>query len=198
VSVAAIVLAGGRSRRMGAPKHAVRLGGRTLLDRVLDAVPLLPTVVVGPPELLTSASARPGTTLTRERPAYSGPAAGIGAAIDELDRRRVSTERVLILSCDLAHPAEAVDLLLRSRSADDDGLALRDADGRLQWLCGLYRLRPITEAVARLRSSSSLDSARVGALLAGLSVRPVADPDAVGFDIDTPEDLLAATRSTAG
>jgi choline kinase len=36
---AAVVLSGGRARRLdGEPKHQVRVGGRTLLDRTLDAV----------------------------------------------------------------------------------------------------------------------------------------------------------------
>jgi molybdopterin-guanine dinucleotide biosynthesis protein A len=198
VSTAAIVLAGGRSRRMGVPKDAVALGGRTLLDRVLDAVVPLPTVVVGPPTLAGAVSLRPAASLTRERPAFSGPVAAIAAAIDELDRREETAETALILSCDLARPADAVALLQRSAAALADGLALNDAGDRLQWLCGLYRLGPVRASIARLRSTASLDAARVSTLFSGLAVTPLADPDGLSFDIDTPADLAAAIGKATG
>lgn len=198
MSIAAIILAGGRSRRMGAPKHALRLGGRTLLGRALDAVDRFPTVVVGPRAQEAALVGHPVATLTRERPAFSGPVAAIAAGVDELTRRGAAGGDVLLLSCDLARPVEAVELLLDWRGVDGDGVALRDGDARMQWLCGLYRLPSMRTAVERMRNTAGLDGARVSALFDGLSVRAIADPDGLSFDIDTPADLVAATRRAAG
>ncbi|MFP3464098.1 molybdenum cofactor guanylyltransferase [Leifsonia sp. SIMBA_070] len=192
MSVAAIVLAGGRARRLGTPKHAVSLGGKTLLDRSLDAVTLLPTVVVGPEALLPELPARPSVSLIQERPAFSGPAAGIGAALDELDRRGVATGTCLVLSCDLVRPAAVVELLLSAAEEFTDGLVLRDASGRTQWLSGLYAVDALRGAVSRLRSSASLDSAPVRALFGSLALTLLDDPGELSADIDTPADLVAA------
>lgn len=199
MSVAAIVLAGGRARRMGMPKHAVLLDGRTLLERALEAVHPLPTVVVGPHGLAATVAAHPLATLTRERPAFVGPVAAIAAALDELNRRHATDGGVVLLACDLARPVEAVELLLRTPiGSDADGIVLRDAGARVQWLCGLYRFGALRHAVERMRSESSLDSARVSTLFDGLSLQEVTDPDGLSFDIDTPADLLAAARKATG
>ena len=45
-SVAGIVLAGGGSRRMGADKCAIELGGRTLVQRAVDALDAVADEVV--------------------------------------------------------------------------------------------------------------------------------------------------------
>ncbi|MDR6972073.1 molybdenum cofactor guanylyltransferase [Leifsonia shinshuensis] len=194
---AAIILAGGRSRRMGVPKHSVSLGGRTLVERVLDAVAPFPSVVVGPLELGAAVSRHPQASLTRERPAYSGPVAAIAAGVDELDRRRIGADTALILSCDLAYPVGALGLLLEAAHTHPDAVVLSDC-GRPQWLCGLYLLDPIRDAVARLRSTSSLDSARVSTLCEGLALRMLDDAAGLSFDIDTPADLAAAISEATG
>ncbi|WP_431219971.1 molybdenum cofactor guanylyltransferase [Leifsonia xyli] len=196
MTVAAIILAGGRGRRMGTPKHAVSLSGQTLLDRALDAVAPLPTIVVGPPSLAPAVSLRPFASLTRERPAFAGPAAAIAAALADVDRRSVDADAALILSCDLAFPAEAVALLLDAAGGRADGWVLQDAGHRMQWLCGLYRLDSIRRAVAGLPTNASLESAPVAGLFAGLTLTPVPDPDGASFDIDTPADLVAAEALT--
>jgi len=56
----ALVLAGGQARRLGGmDKMAIPLGGRGLLDRVLDAVPDADrVVVVGPPRPLPRPACR--------------------------------------------------------------------------------------------------------------------------------------------
>ena len=61
-SVAAVILAAGRSSRFGSPKQVAILRGRTLLDRVVDAARdagLHPLVVVVPPDLRPSSHTVP-------------------------------------------------------------------------------------------------------------------------------------------
>ncbi|MDQ1644151.1 MAG: molybdenum cofactor guanylyltransferase, partial [Cryptosporangiaceae bacterium] len=64
-SFAAIVLAGGRASRLGGVhKPGLRIGGATLLDRVLAAATGAGTrIVVGPPQQVP-----PGVVVLREDP----------------------------------------------------------------------------------------------------------------------------------
>lgn len=89
----AIVLAGGEARRLGgADKPAVRVGGRTLLDRVLTAcADAGRTVVVGP----RRPTCRP-VTWAREDPPGGGPLAALHAGL-----RLAERERVVVLAADL-------------------------------------------------------------------------------------------------
>ncbi|WP_416351953.1 NTP transferase domain-containing protein [Subtercola sp. RTI3] len=121
----AIVLAGGRSSRLGGvPKSGLMLGGQTLLQRTFEAVPdARRCVVVGDVELPLS----PRLLVTREHPAFGGPAAAIAAGLDALDAvERVDAlgsarvlagadaAFVLVLACDMPAIAEAVDVLRAS------------------------------------------------------------------------------------
>ncbi|MFM9449175.1 DUF6457 domain-containing protein [Streptomyces acidiscabies] len=89
----AIVLAGGGARRLGgADKPGVRVGGRTLLDRVLGAcADAGVTVVVAAPR----PTARP-VDWAREDPPGGGPVAALDAGL-----LRTRADRVVLLSADL-------------------------------------------------------------------------------------------------
>src|SRR4029079_9730524 len=74
----AVVLAGGRGRRLGGPsKPEVVVGGRALLDHALAAVAAADRVVVVGP----SGLARPGIPRVLEDPPDGGPVAGLAAGL---------------------------------------------------------------------------------------------------------------------
>ena len=79
---AAIVLAGGASRRFGEDKLAAELDGRPVLAHALDAVRGLadPVVVVLAPDAPVPVAAR-GCTVARDPAAFGGPLAGIVAGL---------------------------------------------------------------------------------------------------------------------
>jgi len=81
---AAIVVAGGSARRMGGvDKLALQVGGRALLDRVLDAVgPLCDELVVVGPTRPTSVS---GATFTMEEVPGGGPVPAVAAGLAAVD-----------------------------------------------------------------------------------------------------------------
>ncbi|QZY52840.1 molybdenum cofactor guanylyltransferase [Leucobacter tenebrionis] len=110
----AIVLAGGRGSRLGGvDKGALLLRDERLIDRVVDAVRgigIERIVVVG-----SLSAAPPGTVSVREDPPFSGPLAALAEGLDALDTRfgaeTGASEWVLLLACDLEHPAAVCDAL---------------------------------------------------------------------------------------
>ena len=77
LTVVAVVLAGGESRRFGSDKLAAALDQQTLLDHTLAALPEEFAVIVVGPERPTTRSVR----FTREQPPGGGPAAGLVAGV---------------------------------------------------------------------------------------------------------------------
>lgn len=182
----ALVLAGGGARRLGgADKPGVRVGGRSLLDRVLAACSgARSTVVVADPR----PTSRP-VSWAREEPPGGGPLAALDAGL------RLSTaEYAVLLSADLPFlDGPTVDELLTTlRTSRADGVLLTDADGRDQPLVAAYRTAALRRGLAVLadrhgtlaglplrRLTGSLDLARI--------LGPVAS-----FDCDTWDDIAAA------
>ena len=90
----AIILAGGRGSRLGGVSKAdLVVGGRRLLDVVFEAVRRArTTVVVGP------VAVPDGVLVTVEDPPGTGPAAGIVAGLEAVER---PAEWTVVLACDL-------------------------------------------------------------------------------------------------
>ena len=198
VTLDALILAGGRSSRLGGTdKAGVVVGQGTLLDHALAGAERLGarrTVVVGPPGLVAAP-----LLCVQETPAFGGPAAGLAAGLAVLD-----ADWILVLACDLPR-APDVALALRdaltelvadadSGAADVDGLCLQDIDGRVQWLAGIYRRASLDRAVAALAGpdGQGLSGAPVRRMLGQLTLRTVADRTGVGADVDTWDDVQRA------
>lgn len=196
---AAIVLAGGRARRLGgADKPGLPVAGRPLLHRVLDAVPdAYPRIVVGPPREL------PGGVLgTREQPPGGGPVAALAAGLALLDatqrhparRERPATGkvgRVAVLAGDLPFlTPEAVRALLAAATRD---VALYTDGERRQLLCAVWRLAPLRRRLAALGDPAG---AALRQLYAGATVTELTSDDTPPpwYDADTPADLHRAER----
>jgi molybdopterin-guanine dinucleotide biosynthesis protein A len=192
VSWDAVILAGGQARRLGGvDKMTVTVGGRAVLDRVVDAVRgAQRIVVVGSRRPL----ARP-VVWTREDPPGGGPVAGLAAGLGP-----VHADRTVLLAGDLPFVSPAlVDLLLAevggtSAGAVDapDGAMLADAEGVPQLLCGAWRTESLRRALAAVAVPAGTSVRR---LVAGLRVRTV-PPPAGGpppwLDCDTAADLATA------
>ena len=172
----AIVLAGGGSRRMGADKLTMDVGGVTMLDRVLSAVAGADRRVVVGPRRDTTAD----VVWCREEPPGGGPAAGLRAGLDH-----VGDEQVVVLAGDqpFADPGAVASLLAAIGAAD--GAVAVDATGRLQWLCSAWR-------AGALRKTALGPDASLRATLGALDWRPVRLDGPATFDCDTPQDLRRA------
>ncbi len=185
---------------MGRHKPALEVGGRPIVERVLDAARQHPTVVVGTPESVPA-----GTVVVRESPAGGGPVAGIAAGLTALERLTDvgSLEVVGVLAGDLpfvtaAHLEELFDALTRADSdtgseppgRPDVALAV-DAHGQANWLCAAWRADALRR---RLEEVGAASGTSVRRLLHGIRHTPVLDRTGWSVDVDTPADLAAARR----
>lgn len=183
----AVVLAGGRSTRLGRDKAAVEVGGVPLLDRVLRAVgPVSARVVVaGPHRRLTPGTPAPGTgagpVWCREDPPGGGPVAGVAAAL-----RQVRAERVYVLAVDL--PFLTADALRALAAAGPSAIAV-DADGHDQGLLGIWATELLRAALPPHPAGHSWRAVtrRIEVARVRLPGRPPPETDC-----DTAADLAAA------
>ncbi|GAA2591699.1 NTP transferase domain-containing protein [Actinomadura fulvescens] len=185
VAFDAVVLAGGRARRMGgADKPGERVGGRALVALVADAAAAARRlVIVGPPRPEPAHA-----VFVREEPPGAGPVPALRAGLSE-----VSAPWVALLAGDLPflRPGDVAALLVAARDADAAGAVLLDGDGREQWLAGCWRTGGLRRAL----------TCYAGASLRGL-LGPL-DPVKVSlpagerppwYDCDTPGELEHAER----
>lgn len=191
----AVILAGGRSARLGGvSKQSLMYDGDTLLRRsVAAAGGARAVVVVGP----AVADLQAGILSCREEPPYAGPAAAIAAGLAELQKTGGSRPRLtLVLACDMPHARQAVAVLLKHLATDGpavtrDGVVAVSADGSLQPLVGFYSTAALQRSVTELSAKGSLINGSVRALLASLDVQPVAVPAGSTTDVDTWDDAAA-------
>lgn len=187
----AVVLAGGRGRRLGGvDKAGLRLHGERLVDRAVGAARdagARRVIVVGP-----ESTGSPRTIVVREDPPFTGPLAALAAALPQVD-----ADLLLLLSCDLVRPARVCELLRAQRPGPGlDGTVLRDADGRAQWLAGLYRVTALREGILGLDGAT--DHAPLRAILDPDRLAWIDAPPDTTADIDAPEDLARARRDESG
>ncbi|MFD5103460.1 NTP transferase domain-containing protein [Streptomyces albidochromogenes] len=183
----AIVLAGGAARRLGGvDKPGVRVGGRTLLDRVLGVCGGAgTTVVVGGRRATVRA-----VEWAREEPAGGGPLAALDAGV-----RRTTAESVLVLSADLPFVRRATVRRLLDALAGDGAEAalLVDAAGRDQPLVAAYRAEPLRRELGLLATEhGGLAGLPLRLLTHELALTRVSAGPLDSFDCDTWEDIAAA------
>jgi molybdopterin-guanine dinucleotide biosynthesis protein A len=180
----AVVLAGGAARRLGgADKPAERVGGISLLGRVLNAVGAARrVVVVGPHRELER-----DVTWRREVPVGAGPVAAIAAGLPA-----TSAPTVVVLAADLPDIAPAIAPLLSAVSGGAKVALLADADGQPNYLAGAWRRDALQAA---LRAVGDPANAPVRALVAAAGEQALV-PDAGGWgrDCDTWDDLAEARQ----
>ena len=204
-----VVVAGGRSRRLGRNKPLVEVGGRTVLSRILAATAHIADAVLavrevppfqnalagegwepgaegaGPPGSVTLRSPQGRALLVVPDPVPDlGPIAGVASGLDA-----AHGAICVVLAGDL--PFVTPDLVDRlsgelAGDAELDAVVPR-ARGRAQPLCAAYR-REVGRLAARLvgRPAASVDpSPSMMSFLERLRVRYVSAEELTGIDLET-------------
>jgi molybdopterin-guanine dinucleotide biosynthesis protein A len=209
----AVVLAGGRARRLGGvDKPAALVGGRTLLDRVLTAAVAAATVVVVGPTR-AAAVERP-VRWVREDPPGGGPLAGLSAGLACVRAPFVAVlaaDLPFITAADLGRllaaargtsgfaSVESCDVRANGgqmRGVQDSDVAdcavLVDPSGYWQPLAAVWRTPALRAAMPAVSVGTPMKT-----LFAGRRVRGLPGSSRTCLDCDSPTDLAAA-RALAG
>lgn len=180
-----LVLAGGRSRRFGSDKAALRVDGDSLLKRTVELLAVEAECVY--------VSARPDQADDLLRATYSmicdddpglGPAGGLLAA-----HRRHAEVAWLVAACDMPGlDGSILQILVQSRNARRAATAFRSpVDGKVEPLCAIYEPATLARLSQRTKVGRGLSPRD---LLGDSDVEYVelADPAAL-TNVNTPTDL---------
>ena len=131
-SVTGIVLAGGRSRRMGTDKSVLKVNNKTLIEYSIDALrPLCSKVVIISNNRVYDYT---GCEVWPDEIAGQAPMIGLWSAL-----KRSVTEFNLVLSCDMPLINTGVlACLLANSEKHDITLPVHD-NGLIEPLCGVYK-----------------------------------------------------------
>lgn len=185
----AVILAGGRSSRLGGqPKQLMMHRGETLLQRSLDAARGAARVVVVGPQ---NGALPTGVLTCREDPPFAGPAAAVAAGLAALADAGALKPFTLVLACDMPKAGTAVQALRGTMHGGSEGVMAVDQNGRRQPLLGFYSTAALQRSVQDLASRGALINGSVMALLASLDVQLVTVPAGSTDDVDTWDDAAA-------
>lgn len=187
--VSALVLAGGRSSRMGSPKALLPFDGEPLIVHLVRRLsPMFGQVIVvaAPDQVLPPLAA----TIVRDEVAHQGPVGGVSYGL-----RAAAGEFAFVTSCDSAFLRQAVVAYLLSLKDTVDAVVPR-WDGRVQPLFAVYRRSILPQFEAQIASGEL----RAAAVLNKVRTRMVdedeiraLDPEGLSFfNMNTPRDYMDA------
>jgi len=198
--LAAIVVVGGRSSRMGTPKPWLDLGGRPLLARVVEMVREWTreiVLVAAPEQALPALGAdAPAPTVVRDDLPGAGPLPALALGL-----RSIAAPWALALGCDAPLVRTAIVGRLAAERGDDVDAVVPIWEGRPQPLVALYRrtLAPTLDALVAAgerRLHAIADRPRVRRVPA--EALAALDPEGESFaSINTPEEFARAAARWA-
>ncbi len=216
-----LILAGGRSRRLGGvPKAGLIFEGQTLLARTVDAAARALDAHAHPDTRAFGAQLAPagGGGTAQAGIAVVGPGEEIGhwlegaehgdcvAVVQEeppysgpaagiaagLDALAGEEGHVLVLACDMPRAGDVARRLLEELGHCVQGQGVMAVAGdRRQPLAAVYPLRALRAAAEAARAAHRLENASVFAMVASVNMEECVVPSALTADIDTWADARA-------
>ncbi len=126
-----VVLAGGKSSRMGSDKALIEIDGRSLLDRALDKLDphVNELLVIGEPEKYGVV----GPFVVADEWLGKGPLGGLSTAM-----RYASNDRLLVIACDLPGLNDRLFELLKSQLGNATEAVVPKHEGLIEPLAAVY------------------------------------------------------------
>ena len=145
-NIAAFILAGGESRRMGTDKSQLVLEGESFLQRIAAKLASVSKVVI----VVGKLSPAPDTTLKHVPDVHPkwGALGGVHTALASCD-----AEWCLIVACDFPFVTAELFARLASLRKDFEAVAPVQNDGIPQPLCSIYQTGPCLERAEELINS---------------------------------------------
>lgn len=193
-----VILAGGASRRFGAPKALATVGGRRIVDRVRDAVSAVTddvVVIVNDPALFADL----GLPVRPDDVPGFGALGGIHTALRwAVERGRAGA---LVVACDMPFVPAALLRALADRAVTTDAAAVvPESRGRrgIEPLCAWYSTRALDE-IGRMLAEGERQAFRAAERVRAEripvdEVRRIGDPEILFLNVNTVDDLRAAER----
>ncbi|MBW3570196.1 MAG: molybdopterin-guanine dinucleotide biosynthesis protein B [Gemmatimonadetes bacterium] len=192
------ILAGGASRRFGTPKALARVGGRRIIDRVLDALSAaVPRVVLSANE--------PALFADLALPMRPDDVPGLGALGGIHTALRWAAEcgapGALVVACDMPWVSAELLRTIAERAASTSADAVvPESGGRrgIEPLCAWYSVRSLPQVQRMIDGGER----RVHRLLDGIraeviplaEVRRIGEPGILFLNVNTVDDLRRARR----
>lgn len=189
----AIILAGGRSSRMGRPKCDLQFGAGTMLDYIVAAMtPVFDDLIVAVAEPRLYAWENDSARVVVDRVPHRGPVSALEHAL-----REIEFDRAFVCACDVPFVNGDLARRLCDMLGQHDAL-IPQVEGKLQPLQAVYR-RSCTKVFAAMRAR---DEDRLHEIVNFADVRIMADeeirsldPERLGFfNVNTPEDYQRALK----
>ncbi|MEX2446647.1 MAG: molybdenum cofactor guanylyltransferase [Dehalococcoidia bacterium] len=199
-AVSAVVLAGGRSQRMGRDKATVPLAGRSLLQWTIEAVAdvrgLVEVVLVLAPRQETPrVTCAVPLRIVRDTTGAEGPLVALIAGVEA-----ASAPVALVLGCDTPFVRPAL-LHLLVEEARSHSAVIPIVEGRVQPLCSAVRRDALPALAAAVTSGARAASAVAdipGTRLLDEEAWRATDPRGLSFiGVNTPEELAEASAVAA-
>lgn len=138
-SLVGVVLAGGRSRRMGKDKSSIEVAGQTMLQMAHDKLKSICSEVV-----VSGMAKLEGVKSIGDEDFGSGPATGIYSTL------RYANTPVFVLACDMPFVSKSLLQYLLVEHKEDVAATIPIHDGKIQPLCGIYHPRCLSTLTASL------------------------------------------------
>ena len=183
-----VILAGGRSRRMGTCQALLTIEGETMLSRLTRQLDDFQEKLLS----TNTPALAEGLPLTPVPDFYpgAGPLAGLHAALS------VSRSSVLFcIPCDMPNFIPTLPRLLLERYNGEDALVCRDGAGWLYPLCGFYAKTALPALETQLKQKQYRATALLDKLQCTVADMGGVMPDNVFFNMNTPEEFRDVTKN---
>ena len=179
-----LLLSGGKSTRMGRHKALVAWRGRTLLDWTASAGAALEEKLFSVNDEAIPTPA--GFRRVADRVPGCGPLSGLHAGLTAC-----LSDALAVLPCDAPYAdAQSIDFLCENFTPGLDALVLRDAQGRVHPLLGIYHKNCLNV----MEDCLNRGDYKLMLMLRRLNAAFVCPPAALGqrlfFNVNCPQDLI--------